>query len=76
MIRKLEGILRLVILCMGVYLVYTLYQPQADRLIREHQNSTLGKEEACLLTADDFEMIGLKKKPQNRQIGFCAGGTA
>ena len=49
---------------------------QADRLIREHQNSTLGKEEACLLTADDFEMIGLKKKPQNRQIGFCAGGTA
>ena len=46
---------------------------QADRLIREHQNGTLGKEEACLLTADDFEMIGLKKKPQSRQIGFCAG---
>ena len=45
---------------------------QADRLIREHQNGTLGKEEACLLTADDFEMIGLKKKPQSRQIGFCA----
>ncbi len=49
---------------------------QADRLIREHQNGTLGKEEACLLTADDFEMIGLKKKPQSRQIGFCAGRTA
>lgn len=46
---------------------------QADRLIREHQNGTLEKEEACLLTADDFEMIGLKKKPQSRQIGFCAG---
>ena len=46
---------------------------QADRLIREHQNGMLGKEEACLLTADDFEMIGLKKKPQIRQIGFCAG---
>ena len=46
---------------------------QADRLIREHQNGTLGKEEACLLTADDFEMIGLKKKPQRRQIGFCDG---
>ena len=45
---------------------------QADRLIREHQNGTLEKEEACLLTADDFEMIGLKKKPQSRQIGFCA----
>ena len=49
---------------------------QADRLIREHQNGTLEKEEACLLTADDFEMIGLKKKPQSRQIGFCAGRTA
>ena len=49
---------------------------QADRLIREHQNGTLGKEEACFLTADDFEMIGLKKKPQSRQIGFCAGRTA
>ena len=49
---------------------------QADRLIREHQNGTLGKEEACLLTADDFEMIGLKKKPQSRRIGFCAGRTA
>lgn len=35
---------------------------QADRLIREHQNGTLGKEEACLLTADDFEMIGLEKE--------------
>ena len=46
---------------------------QADRLIREHQNGMLGKEEACLLTADDFEIIGLKKKPQSRQIGFCAG---
>ena len=35
MIKKLEGILRLAILCLGVYLVYTLYRPQADRLIRE-----------------------------------------
>ena len=54
MIRKLEGILRLAILCMSVYLVYTLYQPQADRLIREvkEQVFTTTETPEALLTAE------------------------
>ena len=54
MIRKLEGILRLAILGMSVYLVYTLYQPQADRLIREVKEQVFTTTEAseALLTAE------------------------
>lgn len=46
---------------------------QADRLIREHQNGMLGKEEACLLTADDFEMIGLKRNRRSGRSDFVPG---
>ena len=54
MIKKLEGILRLAILCLGVYLVYTLYRPQADRLIREvkEQVFTTTENPAALLTEE------------------------
>ena len=57
MIKKLEGILRLAILCLGVYLVYTLYRPQADRLIREvkEQVFTTTENPAALLTEERQE---------------------
>ncbi len=63
MIRKLEGILRLAILGMSVYLVYTLYQPQADRLIREVKEQVFTTTEApeALLTA---EKEGQQKKQE------------
>ena len=60
MIRKLEGILRLAILGMSVYLVYTLYQPQADRLIREVKEQVFTTTEApeALLTAEKRRAAG------------------
>ena len=46
--------MRLAILGMSVYLVYTLYQPQADRLIREVKEQVFTTTEApeALLTAE------------------------
>ena len=63
MIKKLEGILRLAILCLGVYLVYTLYQPQADRLIREvkEQVFTTTENPAALLTEERQEETEAQK---------------
>ena len=63
MIKKLEGILRLAILCLGVYLVYTLYRPQADRLIREvkEQVFTTTENPAALLTEERQEETEAQK---------------
>ena len=63
LIKKLEGILRLAILCLGVYLVYTLYRPQADRLIREvkEQVFTTTENPAALLTEERQEETEAQK---------------
>ena len=61
MIKKLEGILRLAILCLGVYLVYTLYRPQADRLIREV------KEQVFTTTENPAALFDGKKKGRKKQ---------
>ena len=63
MIKKLEGILRLAILCLGVYLVYTLYRPQADRLIREvkEQVFTTTENPVALLTEERQEETEAQK---------------
>ena len=78
MIRKLEGILRLAILGMSVYLVYTLYQPQADRLIREVKEQVFTTTEApeALLTAEKegqqekvtLQRMGADKKYQEMTV--------
>lgn len=42
---------------------------QADRLLRGNKNVELSKETAGILTSDDFELIGMKKK-QSKTMGF------
>lgn len=38
MTRRIEAVLKLGIFCLAVYLIYTMYQPDADRLIGEIKN--------------------------------------
>ena len=47
---------------------------QADRLLHASsmESGEISKEEAVLLTAEDFELIGSEKKKKTSSMGFCA----
>ena len=42
MIEKLQTLIKLAIVCLVIYLVYGMYQPDADRLIGELRASLAG----------------------------------